>query len=654
MIQKVLVTPIIGLPRTNGWAQVTQSLDGTFIASFSINGSQAGNVGRDLVDLISNSTPDSATSVYALVKKIIRFVEEKDCQIQLAVCYLQNGTTVFATFNGALLLKRGSKLGCVLQSDLEVKLIEGSRTGGDVFILMSQAALTFKEEIFQKLQQGLDADTTVASIVPGVQNLPDSSLVAMAFLTDRPVSDLDERELEVDRPVMEFSAAEEHDGNAVLGSPLIEVLAETNQLPKASSKSVKLRPVVAGLLAFLKKTGLTLFSWLLKIWRRMAGIFSQKVYLDEKARVTNKRLRVAVLVGILVILGLVVLGVVRLTRSSQVKAATVATQESMTAFDQTKLEIETDPIAAREKLAKIISDLEAQEKAFAKQAAGQRYVKAQLDTVRSFYDSVSGKQVFHELPVFYDFQLIQTDFVANQSKFLAGQGYFLDKDNKKLIKLDLTSKKAEVIDLASLKLVNDLAATEQSLYLLGEGIFQRPNAVEGEAQEVIAAGRSNQGAKLMSIFANNLYVFNPEQRNIFKYSPTAEGDKKFADPIRWVRSAKDLDYSLISSLAVDGSIWVSTKDGKIFHFSAGEGSLFEVKGLTEPFTSPLFLVTNENLDNLYLLEPSASRLVVISKQGEFVKEVKSVSLAAGNDLIPLESEQKVLVVSGTLVFEVGL
>lgn len=667
MIQKVLVTPIIGLPQINGWAQVTQSLDGTFIASFSIFGSQAGNVGRDLVDLISNSSPDSATDVYALVKKVIRFVEEKDCRIQLSACYLHNGSTIFATFDGFLLLKRGSKLGCVLQSGSEVKLIEGKRVEGDVFILMTGSASTFKEEIFQKLQQGLDADTTVASIVPGVQNLPDSSLVAMAFLTDRQVGDLEEESAiirdEVNQnngaPLVEFSADEEvesvseHDGNAVLGAPMIEVLAESGKQSKPLLDKNKFNQFFVSVTNFLKKIVRLLFISFRRLVRSIVSVFSKKVYVDEKERITNKWLRVVLGlagIGLLLVIGL---GVVRVTANNQVKAATLATAETMASFEVAKQQMESNPIEAREKITVVIADLQAQEKTFSKQPAGQKYIQSKLKEVTTFYDSVSGKQVFNELPVFYDFQLIQSNFVANQSVNYEQLGYFLDKENKKIVKLDLDNKKAEVIDLASLSVVDDIDATKDSLFILGKGIFERPNIIEGEAKEVVESGKSNEDAHLISVFNDNLYVLNQAQRNVFKYT-YSEANKEFGDPIRWIKSAKDLDYENIVSFVVDGEIWFSMKDGRIFRLTSGEGAVFDIVGLTEPFNSPVYLSTTEESKNLYLLEPAQSRLVVVSKEGEFVKEVKSVSLAAGNAIIPLETQNKVLVMSGTLIFEVAL
>lgn len=667
MIQKVLVTPIIGLPQSNGWAQVTQSQDGTFIVSFSIKGSQAGNVGRDLVDFVSSAKPDSSSTVYNLIKKIIRFVEEKDCELQFSACYLQNGATVFATYDGALLLKRGQKLGCVLQSQKEVKLIEGKRSSGDIFILLTQAALPFKDEIFQKLQQGWDADTTVASIIPGVQNLPDSSLVSLAFLTDRPAlslddssapfvqfSSLDDSEVEPRNTVgVDDDTAKEHDGNAVLGAPLLEVLADKDSQEKINHGRAKLSQLFVGSLRFFKKIFLNSRKFFLKVGRNGTSVFTKKVYVDEKSKNFQRWLRFFLISVFIAIVGLVFFLLYKFNANSQVKAASSAIAESITLFEQAKQTIDQDPIASREQLTQVISNLEAQEKSFAKKPAGLKFVREQLQEVRGYYDSVSGKQVFNELPVYYDFQLAQANFIANQTDFIPGRGFFLDMDSKKILDLEIETKRANLVDLASMTKVTDVAVDADNYYVLGEGIFVRPKENGSEAKKIIDAGKSNENAKLVAVFNQNLYVLNQEQRNIFKYNYDG-ATKEFSDPIRWVKSARDLDFASIVSFAVDGNIWVSTKDGQIFRFSAGEGQVFEPRGLVDPFDSTIYLATSDDLEYLYLLEPSKSRLVVLNKDGEFQKEIKSVSLAAGTGLVPTLEGRKVLIVSGTLIFEVEL
>jgi len=76
--------------------------------------------------------------------------------------------------------------------------------------------------------------------------------------------------------------------------------------------------------------------------------------------------------------------------------------------------------------------------------------------------------------------------------------------------------------------------------------------------------------------------------------------------------------------------------------------------LAEPFGSAITLFTKEDYEYLYVLEPTGNRLVMITKEGEFYKEVKSESLASTTRIIVDEENKKAYAISGAEVFEVGL
>src|SRR5690606_15536167 len=87
-----------------------------------------------------------------------------------------------------VLLQRKGKLGKVISSEAEPQLIEGSWKDDDIFILMSEQALDFIDEIQQKMSQGYDEETVVASLVPNVHAHEQSSLQAVAFVTKKEVA----------------------------------------------------------------------------------------------------------------------------------------------------------------------------------------------------------------------------------------------------------------------------------------------------------------------------------------------------------------------------------------------------------------------------------------------------------------------------------
>ena len=76
--------------------------------------------------------------------------------------------------------------------------------------------------------------------------------------------------------------------------------------------------------------------------------------------------------------------------------------------------------------------------------------------------------------------------------------------------------------------------------------------------------------------------------------------------------------------------------------------------MTEPFDSPLVIFSKEGFENIYILESDNNRLVVLTDEGEFLKEIKSASLASASNLIVSEEIKKAFAISGSIVYEIGL
>ena len=69
---------------------------------------------------------------------------------------------------------------------------------------------------------------------------------------------------------------------------------------------------------------------------------------------------------------------------------------------------QNDPIGTREKIKIIVSNIESKEKDFLDKKSGRKYILDNLRLVQDYLDSISGKEVFNELDVFFDFQLVES------------------------------------------------------------------------------------------------------------------------------------------------------------------------------------------------------------------------------------------------------
>ena len=414
----------------------------------------------------------------------------------------------------------------------------------------------------------------------------------------------------------------------------------------------KLRGLLNLIVLFFKKIFGFIFIFFQKIFKNFKKLFANEVYVDNNSIFSKKKVRVFIL-GMIVTLSVLIFALVLKFRSdSQLREATESISPIMVEFEALKLSASSDPIGTREKLTEIIEEIELKEKSFIDKKDGQEYILGNLNLVRDYLDSISGKEVFNELEVFFDFQLVESDFIASQVKLVGETAYFFDIDKKKLIKLELSNKKVELFDFSDQKDIKDFAVTDENVYLLGDGIFER-SLSGSEIERIIDEGNSNREATIISSFNNNIYVLNKEQRNVYKYGYDSDS-KEYSDPIRWIKSVKNLEFDQITSMAVDGGIWFSTKQGQVFKLNGGEGFVFEINGLSESLSSQFYLFTHPDYNNIYVLEPSSSRLIVINKNGDFIKEIKSVSLATASGLVVSESLNKAIVISGSLVFEVGL
>ena len=253
-----------------------------------------------------------------------------------------------------------------------------------------------------------------------------------------------------------------------------------------------------------------------------------------------------------------------------------------------------------------------------------------------------------ELNIFFDLNSVVGNFVSTQAKLIGEKIYFLDKDQQSIIELNIKDKSTAVSKFTDINSAQDLAVADHKIYLLADALYQidRESSEKQKIEQALKAG-----ARGLQFFNETLYVLNQEERNIFKYR---FWENKWQEPIRYVKSAPGVDFSEILSMSIDGNLWLTSKKGEIFKFSAGTKQDFTVIGVDDPFAEAIYLYTGEDLQNLYILEPGKKRLVILDKEGRYEKQIVSETLATANNLLVSEVEKKAFVVSGSLVFEIDI
>jgi len=124
----------------------------------------------------------------------------------------------------------------------------------------------------------------------------------------------------------------------------------------------------------------------------------------------------------------------------------------------------------------------------------------------------------------------------------------------------------------------------------------------------------------LSTFESNLYLLDNQKGAIIKY--TYFYGSEWAFPQSWlspaIKNATDF-----RSMAVDGSVWILTKNNEIQRYYAGRlQETLEIDVFPSPkLVSKIF--TSSRHSYIYLMEPTQKRIMVLNKSGELIGQYHS-------------------------------
>ena len=222
-----------------------------------------------------------------------------------------------------------------------------------------------------------------------------------------------------------------------------------------------------------------------------------------------------------------------------------------------------------------------------------------------------------------------------------GTYYVIDDSENAVYKVD--ASKAEISQAAK--------AQEAIGGLLFAKNFQSQEILLSNGSEFSSFNLKNNQIKKLSTKADDVftdfatygryvYLLSPAQNQIYKYQKTAQGlDGK----TEWLKSG---DIKNAVSLAIDQYVYILTSDGQIKKYFTGEeyadkdGNKFAIKQPSDAITSPTKIYTLTDQKNLYVVEPSKSRIVLFDKTtGALVKQLTGEGFSDIKD-ISVDAEEK--------------
>ncbi len=121
----------------------------------------------------------------------------------------------------------------------------------------------------------------------------------------------------------------------------------------------------------------------------------------------------------------------------------------------------------------------------------------------------------------------------------------------------------------------------------------------------------------LSTFGSRLYIFDRAGNNIYSFTKTLRG---FDIATPWITD-KDFPMESVVSLSVDGSIYTLHTDGSVRELFKGEEVDFELETIEPTLAGATKIITTEELNNLYVLDTTNSRVVIFTKKGMLVQQL---------------------------------
>ncbi len=257
------------------------------------------------------------------------------------------------------------------------------------------------------------------------------------------------------------------------------------------------------------------------------------------------------------------------------------------------------------------------------------------------------RQYASEPQLFLDLGLIKEGFKAQKWQLNGQEAVLLDEDQGNVIKINFGSKKGEILaggeEVRKVKLV---ARNPGYSYLVSNKEILMIN--EKTLKKVAAKEIKDLGLIKDAVgFSGNLYLLGENQ--IYKFIGL-EAD--LSDKQDYLKenddSLKEDEY-----LAIDGSVWTLSKNGYISKYVRGKRDFFSISGLDKEIKAGGFF-TDENCQNLYILDQQNTLVVVINKDGQYQRSYFWPGLAGAYDLAVLEEQGKIFILTGERVYEMKM
>lgn len=241
-----------------------------------------------------------------------------------------------------------------------------------------------------------------------------------------------------------------------------------------------------------------------------------------------------------------------------------------------------------------------------------------------------------------------TNLALDQEKIFAA-----DASQKAIYSLDLKSKLATAInftgqDISQLDFPN-VDKNHIISYFNAGAIMAFDIGTEKLSAWQIDYPTKSQKIIDLKQYNNRYYLADTANGQIYRFN---KNGSKLAGATAWLNSREDL--SGVTSLDIDGNVYLLKNNGEIFQYSKGKKQEFSIAAIEPALSQATKLTVSEQQEYLYIFEPAGKRLAVFNKKGDFINQYASDKFNDLKDFQVDETNKKIYFLNGALVYSVDL
>ena len=341
----------------------------------------------------------------------------------------------------------------------------------------------------------------------------------------------------------------------------------------------------------------------------------------------------------------IVIGVIRQQDARKSGEAAKVITEAQRAFEEGNALLDLNPVKGRERLQTAYNLLSPLTQTISPKSTEGRQV-SELFAAVSEQLQLSKNSVSQEPVLFYDAGLLKEGSTIGSVGMYEKVAVLLDTESPTVYQLDIFSKNGQIVAGGAAYTGSKLAAIHgETIYVLvSKGINAVRIRDKKTTPTVVEEADEWKTIAAMTAYGGNLYLLDTGASRIWKYVATESGFSKLSE---YLNPDTFVDLSKATNMAIDGTVWIGTSDGKILRFIQGRQETFAPQGVEPQFSGSLLVYTNDETKNLYILDNSNNRVVTLDKDGVYLGQyVWQGDFLMPTQLIVSETLKKILLLAG--------